>query len=182
MRWCRGRTAWVWTVAAVVPTLLCVWLDRSGSDFYIGYGDGIALPANLPFPLHTHAQRAAYARLLPVLEVVTPSLVGVSLVLLVGVLWSRAIAAARLAFLPTLVAFFAAMSLLSKAVISSLWMAILPDAPVWLTDVHLEMEPWWRGAYVSGLCLMALGVVALLLRAFRVHVLRTAAPLSGQTE
>jgi hypothetical protein len=68
VRWCRSRTAWVWTIAAVVPTLLCAWLDRSGSDFYIG------------------------------------------------------------------------------------------------------------------LCLVDLGVVALVLRAFRVHVLRTAAPLSGQTQ
>ncbi|MFY0569918.1 hypothetical protein ACN28E_39655 [Archangium lansingense] len=142
VRWCRSRTARVWTINTF-----------------------------------THA-KAAYAALLQVLAFVTPPLMGLTLVLLVGVLWSRAIRSARLVFLPTLLALFAAMMLASRVVIHALWAAHMPDPPAWIIEFSMDMGPWRRAAFLGGLWLVVLGGVALLIRAFRVHVLRTAAPIA----
>ena len=172
-RWCRSRRARVWTINILVLTFVCAWLDRSGSDVEIVSEVGSQLPSPL---------RTAHAGLFHVLAVVTPPLMGLTLVLLVGVSWSRAIRPARWVFLPTLLALLAAMTELSQVFIYLSWAAHMPDPPAWIVEFSMDMLPWRRLAILGGLCLVAVGGAALLIRAFRVHVLRTAEPLSGQTE
>lgn len=172
VRWCRSRGALAWTIAAVFSFLVCSWLDRSGGCEYVSYEDGVLLPINLPFKLDTHAQRVAYATLLDVLGVVTPPLMGVTLVLLGGVLWSHAMGSARIAFLPTLVTLFAAVLLLADGALGLTWSTLLADTPAWVSNASLVVGAWVRPVAFASLLLVALGFLALLVRVFQVHVLR----------
>lgn len=166
VEWLRSRAAVLWLAASLVACFVTGRLSPEGCESIAFEGEGISLPADLPWMPRTYAQRLFYARLLEVLGVVKPPLFGLTLVLLVGVLWSRVVRPARVTLALLVVPVLAtALEVGVRTFFSLVYPAIPEGEREGLYFLFFHVREGVRPAMTVTSWLIALGLVALLVRA-----------------
>lgn len=164
--WFRNRGALIWAAVGIALSGLAAWITPMGCEYTTI--DGISIPLHPPWAIHTHEQAVFYTQLVGVLSVVAPPLLGLTLVLLTGVTWSRALRQERHVLALLLVPAFTSVLLLAEGAFQTVWPGINPEHP--LVNLMLRVDGLLKPTLITSLVLIGFGLGALLARALSTRV------------